>query len=165
MRVEKDITINAPVEQVYARWTDFENFPQFMNHVESVTRSGEKNLHWKAQIGPFKKEWDAEIRGLVANRTVTWCSTGGAENAGAVTLSERGNLTEMHVVIEYDPSLVEAVGDALTHTMSRDVEEDLQRFKRLAEGHDPEKASSDAGPHVGEHGSQGTQATYTKEKQ
>ena len=164
MRIEKDVTINAPVERVYELWTDFENFPSFMNNVQSVTRTGEKSLHWKAKIGPFEKEWDAEIQGLVPNRTVTWRSTSGAENAGAVTLAEKGNLTQMHVVIEYDPTWLEALGDALTRTLSREVEEDLSRFKRLAEGHDPNLASKDAGPHMGESGSVGDQPLYDRER-
>jgi uncharacterized membrane protein len=152
MRVEKSLTINAPVDKVYGMWTDFENFPRFMKHVESVSRSGDLRVHWKAQIGPIVKEWESEIRALVPNRSVTWHSTSGAENAGAVTLAERGHITEMHVVISYDPNWFEALGDAITRTLSRDVEEDLERFKRLAEGTDPEKAGRHAGPHLGEHG-------------
>lgn len=152
MRVEKDLTVNAPVDRVYAMWTDFESFPQFMKHVESVERVGDDQLHWKAKIGPFTKEWDAQIKALIPSRSVTWRSLSGAENAGAVTLSERGNLTEMHIVIEYDPNWLEAIGDTVTGTLSRSVEEDLERFKRLAEGNDPDKADSDGGPERGQHG-------------
>ena len=161
MRVEKDLTINAPVEKVYSLWTDFENFPKFMHHVESVQKKGEKQLHWKAKIGPFEKEWDAEIEGLKPNRSVTWRSTSGAENAGAVTLSERGHITEMHVVISYDPTWFETLGDAVTKTLSRDVEEDLEHFRLLAEGRDPEKAGKGGKPAMGEHGTgDQTSATY-----
>src|SRR5437588_4806442 len=153
MRVEKDMTINAPIDKVYAMWTEWENFPSFMKHVESVQRLDDNKLHWKARIGPVSKEWDAEIQGMSPNRSVTWRSTSGADNAGAVTLSQRGNITEMHIVISYNPEWSEALGDAVTKTLSRDVEEDLERFKRLAEGYDPDKAStSHAGPHLGEHG-------------
>ncbi len=152
MRVEKDLTINAPVDRVYAMWTDFERFPAFMQHVESVKRVDHNTLHWKAKIGPVDREWDAEIRGMVPNRSVTWHSTTGAKNAGAVTLSQRGNITEMHVVIEYEPTWFETLGDALTRTMSRSIEEDLLRFKRLAEGKSPEQAGKDIGPHRGQHG-------------
>src|SRR5436305_15229106 len=134
MRVEKDIVVNAPVERVYQLWTDFENFPRFMHHVESVSRTGDKALHWKAKLGPLDIEWDAEIRALVPDRTVTWHSTSGAENAGAVTLAAKGNITEMHVVIEYSPNLFEKVADLLTQEMRRSVEQDLERFKELAEG-------------------------------
>ena len=74
MRVEKDIVVSAPVERVYQLWTDFENFPRFMEHVDEVRRIGEDTYHWKAKIGPLTQEWDAEVRGLVPNRTVTWRS-------------------------------------------------------------------------------------------
>jgi uncharacterized membrane protein len=165
MRIEKDITVNAPVEQVYSLWTDFENFPSFMKHVDSVKKTGEDTLHWKAQLGPITKEWDAKIQGLVPNRTVTWRSTTGADNAGAVTMSQRGHITEVHVVIEYDPTWFETLGDIVTQTTSRSVEEDLERFKRLAEGNDPEKADKAGSPSAGEHGAHGgTDLLYHKER-
>ncbi len=152
MRVEKDVTVNAPIDRVYSMWTDFENFPQFMEHIESVTRTGEHSYHWKAKIGPVEKEWDAEVKGLAKNRAVTWSSTSGAMNAGAVTLSERGHLTEMHVVIEYEPTWLETIGDVLTGRLTRSVEDDLERFKRKAEGHDPNLAGRDSDPSKGQHG-------------
>ena len=165
MRIEKDITVNAPIELVYKMWTDFENFPSFMENVDSVVKTGEDTLHLKAKLGPITKEWDAKIQGLVPNRTVTWRSTSGAENAGAVTLSERGHVTEVHVVIEYDPTWLEAIGDVLTQTTSRSVEEDLERFNRLADGTDPEKADSAGSPSAGEHGAHGgTDPFYSKER-
>ncbi len=166
MRVEKDITVNAPIDKVYEMWTDFENFPSFMDNVESVRKTGDKSYHWKAKIGPIEKEWDAEVHGLVENRTVTWRSTSGAENAGAVTLSERGNITNMHIVIEYDPTWTEAIGDAVTGALSRSVEEDLARFKRLAEGRDPALAEAhDADHAMGETGASGRNPFYNRERE
>ena len=165
MRVEKDITVNAPIEKVYTMWTDFENFPSFMSNVESVRKTGDKTYHWKAKVGPVEKEWEAEVQGLVPNRTVTWRSTSGAANAGAVNLSERGNITNMHVVIEYDPTWQEAIGDAVTGTLSRSVDEDLARFKRLAEGRDPALATADdADPAMGQSGASGRNPFYSKER-
>lgn len=152
MRIEKDITVNAPIEKVYAMWTDFENFPSFMKHVESVRKTGKGMYHWRAQIGPTTKEWDAVVQGLSPNKSVTWQSTSGADNAGAVTMSQRGNITELHIVISYNPTWFETLGDAVTKTSSRSVEEDLERFKRLAEGTDPDKADADAAPRMGQHG-------------
>jgi uncharacterized membrane protein len=152
MRVEKDVTVNAPIAKVYGLWTDFTNFPRFMNNVESVTEKGNDTYHWKAKVGPIEKEWDAQVKGLVPNRSVTWQSTSGAENAGAVTLSERGNITEMHVVIDYDPTWLEAAGDAVTGMLSRSVEQDLERFKRLAEGQNPNLADGGSQPSAGQHG-------------
>lgn len=164
MRVEKDITVNAPIEKVYAMWTDFENFPSFMEHVESVKKTGDNDLHWVAKLGFVTKEWDAEVRGLVENRTVTWRSVSGAENAGAVTLSPRGHITEMHVVIEYEPTWLEAIGDAITGTLARSVEQDLERFKLMAEGLNPNKASGSTEPSLGQHGASGSDILYNKER-
>jgi len=152
MRVEKDVTINAPVAKVYKMWTDFEKFPSFMEHVESVTKTGDRQLHWKAKIGPVEKEWDAEIEGMSENRSVTWRSTSGADNAGAVTLSERGSITEMHVVIQYEPTWLESMSAAVSGIMQRSVEEDLERFKRLAEGADPNLAAGGVSVAEGQHG-------------
>jgi uncharacterized membrane protein len=163
MRIEKDVTINAPAQKVFETWTDWENFPRFMKHVESVKPIGGDKYHWKAQIGPFTKEWDAEVMGFEPYRSVTWRATTGAENAGAITLSERGNITEMHVVISYDPNWFETLGDAVTKTVSRNVEEDLERFKRLVEGTDPDKADAEAGPHPGQHGT-GDQTSITYDR-
>jgi uncharacterized membrane protein len=58
----------------------------------------------------------------------------------------------MHVVIEYEPTWLEAIGDTLTGELSSSVEEDLERFKRLAEGRDPELADPDSDPSKGQHG-------------
>src|SRR4051794_12418862 len=134
MRVEKELSVNAPVDRVYALWTDFENFPRFMKHVDSVRGTGDQTYHWKARFGPRAVEWDAKVVGMVPNRSVTWRSTSGAENAGAVNLAAQGNVTLMQVVIEYHPSWFEGLLDTITQEMSRSVEGDLERFKRLAEG-------------------------------
>ncbi len=149
MRVEKDIVVSAPVARVYELWTDFENFPRFMHHVEEVSRTGDKLLHWKAKLGPLTLEWDAEIKALVPNRTVTWHSTSGADNAGAITLAEKGHITEMHVVIEYSPNLFERLADMVTGEMQRSVEQDLERFRALAEGRDVDAANHSDSSGVG----------------
>src|SRR5947209_5693074 len=105
MRVEKELVVNAPVSTVYGLWTDFERFPRFMSHVQSVTSTGNDTYHWKARLGGRDIEWDARVIGMVPNRSVTWRSTSGAENAGAVNLAEQGNVTMMQVVIEYHPNV------------------------------------------------------------
>jgi uncharacterized protein YndB with AHSA1/START domain len=149
MRVEKDLVVNAPVARVYELWTDFEHFPRFMAHIEEVRRTGDNLLHWKAKLGPVPVEWDAEIKALVPNRTVTWHSTEGAENAGAVTLAEKGHITEMHVVIEYSTNLLGTVAEMITGELRRSVEQDLERFRALAEGRDVEAGEGHSAGKIG----------------
>src|SRR6476469_9269754 len=133
MRVEKELVVYAPISTVYDLWTDFERFPRFMSHVQSVSKTGADTYHWKATLGPRAVEWDAKVVGLVPNRTVTWRSVSGVENAGAGTLSEQGDTTLMNVVIEYHTGWFEGLVASITHELSRSVENDLNRFKELAE--------------------------------
>src|SRR5438093_11376689 len=59
--IEKTIEVDAPVKKVYNQWTQFEEFPRFMEGVEEVKQLDDKHLHWVAEIAGKKKEWDAEI--------------------------------------------------------------------------------------------------------
>ncbi|MFA7297451.1 MAG: SRPBCC family protein, partial [Dehalococcoidia bacterium] len=84
-RVEKDIEVNLPVRTVYNQWTQFEEFPQFMEGVEEVRQLDEKRLHWRASIGGREQEWEAEIREQVPDERVIWQNITGAMNAGQVS--------------------------------------------------------------------------------
>jgi uncharacterized membrane protein len=59
--VEKTIEVQAPITTVYNQWTQFEEFPRFMEGVESVQQLDDKRLRWRAEIGGKTVEWDAEI--------------------------------------------------------------------------------------------------------
>ncbi len=132
--VEKSIEVNVPVHTAYNQWTQFEEFPRFMEGVEEVRQLDDKRLHWRATIAGKTEEWDAEIVEQTPDRVVAWRSTSGAQNAGTVTFqSIDANTTRVNVRIEYDPqSFVEKAGDALG-IVSRRVEGDLKRFKEFIE--------------------------------
>ena len=55
--IEESIEVERPVNTVYNQWTQFEEFPQFMEGVESVTQLDDTHLHWVAQIGGVRREW------------------------------------------------------------------------------------------------------------
>ena len=50
------IEVDAPLRAVYSQWTQFEEFPHFMEGIEQVRQEGEKRLFWKAKIGGKVKE-------------------------------------------------------------------------------------------------------------
>jgi len=129
-RIEKSITVDAPLTAVYDQWTQFEDFPKFMEGIESVQQIDDTHLHWKAQIAGKEKEWDAEIYEQVPNERIAWRSISGAENAGAVFFQSQGDSqTIIRLVLEYQPeALLEKVGSALGVVESR-VEGDLERFR------------------------------------
>ncbi len=134
-RIEKSIEVDAPLRSVYNQWTQFEEFPQFMDGVQEVRQLEDNRLFWRAEIAGKTTEWEAEIYEQVADTRIAWRSTSGAPNAGAVSFQSLGpNLTRVNLVIEYQPlGVVEKVGDALGLVSGR-VEGDLRRFKSFIEG-------------------------------
>jgi len=132
--VEKTIDVDVPVRTAYDQWTQFEEFPRFMEGVHEVRQMDEKRLHWRAEIGGRDQEWDAEIREQVPDQKIIWKSTSGTENAGMVTFDMLGpTQTRVHLEMSYDPEgFVENAGDKLGF-LSRRVEGDLQRFKDFIE--------------------------------
>lgn len=133
-RVEKSIEVSVPVRAAYDQWTDFESFPEFMTDIEEVQRVDDTHLHWIAEIGGLRQEWDAEITELVEDQRVAWASRSGAHNSGVVTFEQLSpNETRVNLVLEYDPEgILENIGDWLG-VMDTRVESDLEAFKIYVE--------------------------------
>ena len=139
-QVTEAITIKRSVEEVYAFWRDFGNFPRFMRHLESVDVRGRES-HWRAK-GPagVRVEWDAELVEDVENERISWRSLENAdvENHGSVRFAHapgsRG--TEIRVHLHYSPP-AGRIGQGIAWLLGRDPEsqirEDLHRVKQLLE--------------------------------
>jgi uncharacterized membrane protein len=132
--IEKSIEINVPVRAAYNQWTQFEEFPKFMEGVRQVKQIDDKHLHWKADIGGKEKEWKAEITEQIPDERIAWTSRGGAINAGVVTFHRLSDSkSKVMLQMEYDPQgFVENVGDAIGVVTQR-VQGDLERFKQYIE--------------------------------
>ena len=132
--IERSIEINVPVRTAYNQWTQFEEFPKFMEGVKHVKQLDDKHLHWKAEIGGKEKEWDAEITEQIPDERIAWRSRDGAQNAGVVTFHRLSDSTsKVMLQMEYDPDgVLEHVGDA-TGVVSQRVRGDLERFKHYIE--------------------------------
>ncbi|HXK33320.1 MAG TPA: SRPBCC family protein [Dehalococcoidia bacterium] len=132
--VEKSIDVEVPVRTAYNQWTQFEEFPRFMEGVAEVRQVTDDRLHWKAEIGGKQEEWDARITEQTPDQRIAWTSEDGALNAGVVTFHKlEPNRTRVMLQMEYRPEgLVETVGDKLGF-VSRRVEGDLKRFKEFIE--------------------------------
>ncbi|HZA82612.1 MAG TPA: SRPBCC family protein [Actinomycetes bacterium] len=120
--------VEAPVEQVYAYWRDFSNFPAFMPDVEEVTVTGPTTSHWKV-TGPLgtSVEWDAEITEDLPNQRIAWRSVGDSQvdNAGAVRFDDRGGRTNIEVSLEYHPPAGKA--GELVAELFKDPDKQVQR--------------------------------------
>jgi uncharacterized membrane protein len=132
--VEKCIEVEAPLSMVYNQWTQFEEFPRFMEGVESVKQLDEKRLRWCAEIGGKVVEWDAEIFEQIPDKRVAWRSVTGALNTGMVNFELVGpNRTKIWLKLNYKPEgAMEKIGSALG-VISQRIEGDLERFKEFIE--------------------------------
>lgn len=140
IHVTKSLTINKSATELYQYWRDFENFPKFMAHLESVTKTDEKRSHWKA-VAPLGMtvEWDAEITSEIENERIGWKSVEGADvpNSGVVQFRPTANRgTEVRVTLTYEPpagQLGALVAKLFGEEPSQQVYGDLYRFKSLME--------------------------------
>ena len=132
--IVESIDVAVPVRTAYDQWTQFEEFPRFMEGVKSVKQLDDTTLEWTAEIAGVKRSWTAEITDQEPDQKVAWRSTSGAKNAGQVTYQALGdNMTRITLQLEVEPEgPVETAGDALGF-VERQAEGDLRRFKEFIE--------------------------------
>jgi uncharacterized membrane protein len=132
--IEESIDIEVPVRTAYDQWTQFEEFPRFMEGVESVRQIDDTNLHWVAEIAGQTREWDARITEQHPDERVAWESTSGQQHAGVVTFHRLAeDRTRIMLQLDHEPEgLVDRAGDALGF-VTRRAKGDLERFKEMIE--------------------------------
>jgi uncharacterized membrane protein len=141
MHVKKAITINRPIDDVYAFWHDFENLPRIMTHLESVRVTGPGRSRWKAQApGRAVVEWDAVMVGQETNALIAWEAVEGSDvpNTGVVRFrpapGDRG--TEVFVELSFDVpagKMGRTVAKLFGKDPAQQIGSDLRRFKQLLE--------------------------------
>jgi uncharacterized membrane protein len=135
-RIEKIVEVDCPIRTVYNQWTQFEEFPRFMDGVKEVRQLDDTHLHWRAEIWGKDKEWDAEITEQVPDDHIGWKSiSGDSPYAGVVRFEPLSpTRTRVRLVMAYEPrGAAENVGDALG-LMSVLVQKSVEQFKEYIEG-------------------------------
>jgi uncharacterized membrane protein len=132
--LHKSIDIDVPVRVAYNQWTQFEEFPSFMESIDEVRQLDDKHLRWRAALSGVEKEWDTEITEQVPDRRIAWRTTAGAQNQGVVQFEALApDRTRVTVDVEYQPEgVMEKVGDMLG-MVSSNIEDDLENFKEFIE--------------------------------
>jgi uncharacterized membrane protein len=139
--VQKTITIDAPVDEIFRFWTSYENFPRFMSRVLDVRPGGaEGQSHWTV-IGPAgtSVEFDAEVSSLVLNQAFGWRTIEGASvaHAGLVQFAPVGDgRTRVHVRMTYNPPggwLGHGLASVFGVDPKSSLDADLARMKTLLE--------------------------------
>jgi uncharacterized membrane protein len=132
--ITESIEVDVPVSTAYNHWTQFEDFPLFMEGVEHVEQLDDTRLHWIAKVGGKTNEWDAKILEQHPDKQVSWISEDGKKTRGTVTFEPVSeSRTRISLSMSYQAEgLTEALGSAVGLDERR-VRGDLQRFKELIE--------------------------------
>ncbi|MGH8912394.1 MAG: SRPBCC family protein [Acidimicrobiia bacterium] len=129
------VDVDVDVKTVYNQWTQFEDFPNFMEGVERVEQLDDRRLRWHVDIAGVDREFEAEITEQTPDQRVAWKSTSGIKQAGVVTFHALNDAqTRVTLQLDFEPEgLAEQAGDKLG-MVSRRIEGDLGRFKDFIEG-------------------------------
>lgn len=132
--IEQSVEVNVPIRVAYDQWTQFEEFPSYMDGIEKVKQIDDTHLHWVALIDGKHEEWDAEITEQIPDDRIAWKSTSGKGNAGVVTFHRLDdNRTKVMLQLEWkSEGIVETLG-GLVGEDDRKVKGDLKRFKEFIE--------------------------------
>ena len=133
-RVEAAIDVAVPVRTAYEQWTQFEEFPSFMDGVRRVTQLDDTHLQWQAEVAGKQVDWQAEITQQEPDRRIAWRPVGGDGPAGAVTFEPlNAEATRVLVQMTWEPDgVAEKVGAAFG-VDDLQVREDLERFRDMVE--------------------------------
>ena len=133
--VTESVDVAVPVRTAYNQWTQFEEFPRFMEGVSEIRQVTDTRMHWKTEIAGVKREFDAEITEQLPDERVAWTSTGGdVKQAGVITFHRLDeNHTRVTAQMDLEPEgVAEQAGDKLG-IVSRKVKGDMKRFKEYIE--------------------------------
>jgi uncharacterized membrane protein len=131
---EHTIVVERPISVVYDEWTQFEKYPDFMDNVEDVTRSGATMTHWKVRVGGIPREYDAAIIEQRPDEVIEWHTVDGPDQGGMVSFAPVGDeRTRITLTMVFEPEgLTENIGDTFG-VVSASVEHSLERFKGYIE--------------------------------
>ena len=140
-KIQDSIELAVPVRQAYNQWTQFEEFPKFMEGIQSVQQLDDTHVQWVAEIRGESRQWTTEITEQQPDKTVAWKTIDGeVKNDGVVSFEQiAGGQTRVHVELDVDgDSTAENVAGDLLGVVKSQVRGDLERFKQLIENRDEE---------------------------
>jgi uncharacterized membrane protein len=138
-RVHESIEVQAPLEDVFSYWSNFENFSNFMQNVEEVRMTGQDTSHWSVK-GPLGKsvEFDAKTTEMDPNRGIGWNTVEGeVMTSGEARFEEVSpGRTRIDVTMNYADPPGGKIGEVAANAISnpeRNLREDLENFARIVE--------------------------------
>jgi uncharacterized membrane protein len=140
--IDEEIEVGVPVATAYNQWTQFEDFPLFMEGIDHVQQLDDTRLHWVATVAGRTAEWDAKILEQHPDRQISWISEDGKKTRGTVSFEPRGPAaTLIRLSMSYKAEgPAEVLGSASGLDKQR-VRADLERFKELIESRGAESGA------------------------
>ncbi len=141
-QVEESIEVEVPVSTAYNQWTQFEEFPKFMDTVDEIRQLDDTRLHWVVSAGGRREEFDAVITEQIPDTRIAWKSTDGPKHAGVVDFHKLSDdKTQVMVIMDTEAEgMVEKAADAVG-LVKRQVRGDLERFKTMIEAQGEESGA------------------------
>lgn len=132
--VTESVDVNVPVRTAYNQWTQFADFPRFMEGVEEVQQVSDTLTHWRVKVAGATREFDAQITEQIPDERVAWHSIDGPDHGGVVTFHRLDeNVTRVTSQVEIAPEgVAENVADK-TGAIRHRAKGDLKRFKDYIE--------------------------------
>jgi uncharacterized membrane protein len=152
-KIEDSIEVQVPLQQAYNQWTQFEEFPKFMEGIQSVQQLDDTHVKWVAEIRGESRQWTTEITEQQPDEKIAWKTIDGeVKNDGVVTFEQVGDdqtRVNVQMDVEGESTAENVAGDLLGIVKGR-VHDDLERFKRLIENRDQETGAWRGEVHGGE---------------
>ena len=129
------IDVDVPVSVAYDQWTQFEEFPKFLDEVQSIQQLTDVLTLWRVKVGPVEEQFEAAITEQHKDERVAWNSTGGTvDHAGVVTFHKLSDTTSrVTVQIDWEPK---GILEKLSGSLGVDnhaIKKDLKNFKQYIE--------------------------------
>ncbi len=132
--IRQSVEVRVPLATAYNQWTQFEDFPRFMEGVREVRQLDDAHLHWRADRRGRSVEWDSEITEQVPDQRIVWRDIGGPGNHGSVRFQPlQQDVTRVDLELELAPQLPGIDQGQHEAELRRRIEQDLLRFKQLLE--------------------------------
>jgi uncharacterized membrane protein len=138
-RVHESIEVQAPPQDVFQYWSNFQNFSEVMRNVEEVRMTGPDTSHWRVK-GPLGKtvEFDARTTEASLERGIAWESVEGeVDTSGQVRFEEVATgRTRIDVTMNYADPPGGRIGEVAAEVISnpeREMREDLENFAERVE--------------------------------
>lgn len=134
-KVKESVEVDVPLHSAYNQWTQFEDFPEFMDGVEEVRQTDDRHCHWTTKVGGARREFDTEIVDQLPDERISWRTVGGdVQQMGVVTFQRLDEShTRVSLAMDFEPHGMAEKAGALFGVLDRQVKGDLRRFKGFIE--------------------------------